>query len=202
MADTHQGVQHQAVVPGTSTGAVDPVVKHFCENSGRTTFALNVAKADFKFNAAHMMMASGKREKMHGHNYTASVMIKGVLGDDGYVLDFGVIKRAMRKICKQLDEHFLVAINSQDIIPTVYDKQVELQCSDGCFFSMPLEDCVLLPIVNTSAEELCRYLCQIFLEEITLNVLQSRGVSVVEVSLMETPQQEVSYQVTIPERGS
>lgn len=49
---------------------------------------------------------------MHGHNYQLAVTITGVVGPDGYVLDFGEIKKMSRVICKELNESFLVPMNS------------------------------------------------------------------------------------------
>ncbi len=34
--------------------------------------------------------------------------LRGVIGDDGYLLDFRIVKDAMRALCKALDERFLV----------------------------------------------------------------------------------------------
>lgn len=54
----------------------------------------------------------GFREKLHGHNYRLAVTITGQVGPDGYVLDFGEIKKISRVICKDLNESFLVPMNS------------------------------------------------------------------------------------------
>lgn len=49
---------------------------------------------------------------MHGHNYRLAVTITGAVGSDGYVVDFGEIKKISRVICKDLNESFLVPMNS------------------------------------------------------------------------------------------
>ena len=54
----------------------------------------------------------GFREKLHGHNYRLAVTITGQVGPDGYVVDFGEIKKISRVICKDLNESFLVPMNS------------------------------------------------------------------------------------------
>lgn len=38
--------------------------------------------------------------------------ITGAVGSDGYVVDFGEIKKISRVICKDLNESFLVPMNS------------------------------------------------------------------------------------------
>jgi dihydroneopterin triphosphate aldolase (PTPS-III) / 6-pyruvoyltetrahydropterin synthase len=67
------------------------------------------AKEDFKFHAAHFVAFEGYRERLHGHNYRVGVRLLGSrkIASDGYVVDFGDIKRATRTVCKQLNEHFL-----------------------------------------------------------------------------------------------
>ena len=54
----------------------------------------------------------GFREKLHGHNYRLAVTITGQVGKDGYVVDFGEIKKISRVICNELNESFLVPMNS------------------------------------------------------------------------------------------
>lgn len=54
----------------------------------------------------------GFREKLHGHNYRLAVTITGAVGPDGYVVDFGEIKKISRVICKDLNESFLVPMSS------------------------------------------------------------------------------------------
>lgn len=76
------------------------------------TFKVHVSKDYMKFNAAHFIAYKGFREKLHGHNYQLAVTITGVVGADGYVVDFGEIKKISRVICKDLNESFLVPMNS------------------------------------------------------------------------------------------
>ena len=39
-------------------------------------YSVFVAKADFKFNAAHFVAYKGFRERLHGHNYTVGVRLE------------------------------------------------------------------------------------------------------------------------------
>jgi 6-pyruvoyl-tetrahydropterin synthase len=107
-------------------------------------YSVHVAKADFKFNAAHFVAYKGFRERcvqpvcpcaadllppclllnnmpwllvlplqclpcrLHGHNYTVGVRLEAEgVRHDGYVMDFGDIKKVARKLCKELNELFL-----------------------------------------------------------------------------------------------
>jgi dihydroneopterin triphosphate aldolase (PTPS-III) / 6-pyruvoyltetrahydropterin synthase len=123
-----------------------------------------VSKADFKFNCAHFIAHKGFRERLHGHNYQISVKVVGgdVLSDDGYLIDFGDIKKVARSLCKSMNEYFLCPMKSDVMKIDVEETQVCLTCEDGAKFSFPKSDCIQLPIVHSSAEELSHYLwCQI-----------------------------------------
>ncbi|KAG6962801.1 hypothetical protein JG688_00008438 [Phytophthora aleatoria] len=81
-------------------------------NSKTKVVKVHVSKDYMKFNAAHFIAYKGFREKLHGHNYRLAVTITGQVGSDGYVVDFGEIKRISRVICKDLNESFLVPMKS------------------------------------------------------------------------------------------
>jgi 6-pyruvoyltetrahydropterin/6-carboxytetrahydropterin synthase len=123
-------------------------------------FEVLVAKPDFKFNCAHFIAYKGFRERLHGHNYTVSVRMTGFgqISSDGYLLDFGDIKKATRKICQDLNEHFICPMLSDAIIITEEENQLCLKCEDSSFFSFPKADCYQLPIIHSSAEELAHYM--------------------------------------------
>ena len=122
-------------------------------------FEVFVSKEDFKFNCAHFIAYKGFRERLHGHNYRVSVRVTGsdFINDDGYVLDFGDIKKVARKLCKSLNEYFICPTKSTDIVISEVDGQVCLECEDGSQFSFPRSDCAMLPIVHSSAEELAHW---------------------------------------------
>jgi 6-pyruvoyltetrahydropterin/6-carboxytetrahydropterin synthase len=152
------------------------------------TFEVFVSNDTFKFNAAHFMAYDGFRERLHGHNYRVAVRVEGRLHADGYVIDFGDIKRAARDLCAGMNERVIVPTRSDCLTIARERAEVSITCRDGSRFVFPEADCVFLPIVHSSAEELAAYLCERILA--TLPALASRGVSSVEVSVAEAPSQE------------
>ena len=129
-----------------------------------SSFEIMVSKADFKFNCAHFIAYKGFRERLHGHNYHLSVKLigHGRLNIDGYLIDFGDIKKATRSICQSFNEYFLCPMKSEAMTITEDKNNMCLNCEDGSFFSFPKADCILLPIYHSSAEELAHYIyCQI-----------------------------------------
>lgn len=62
-----------------------------------------------QFAAAHRLREfHGKCEQLHGHNWKIEVYVKGEsLGEDGLLMDFGVIKENTKKALQELDHTFL-----------------------------------------------------------------------------------------------
>ena len=62
-------------------------------------------RVESEFAAAHFLQDyHGKCENLHGHNYKVYAHIRGTeLDEGGMLLDFGILKTALRKICGILD---------------------------------------------------------------------------------------------------
>jgi len=160
-----------------------------------SSFEVFVSKESFKFNAAHFIAYPGFRERLHGHNYRVSVRMEGPVGDDGYVVDFGDIKRATREVCASLNERVIVPMLSDVIEIDVGDDEIRMTCEDGMRFSFPRTDCVLLDIRHSSAEELAAFLGERLKAE--LPILVARGVRVLEVGVAEAPGQEARFRIEL-----
>lgn len=161
----------------------------------KTSFEVYVSKDSFKFNAAHFIAYRGFRERLHGHNYRVSVRMEGPVGGDGYVVDFGDIKRAARDVCAALNERLIVPMLSDVITTKIDDGQVQMTCEDGTRFSFPVADCVLLQIRHSSAEELAEYVGGCL--KAALPILTDRGVTVLEVGVAEAPNQEARFRIEL-----
>lgn len=154
------------------------------------SFKVHVTKDYLKFSAAHFIAYKGFREALHGHNYRLSVDVEGDLGDQGYVLDFGVVKEIARDLCKRFNEKVLIPAQSDCLQIEERDGQCHVRYEDDRF-SFPMKDVVLVPIVHTSAEELARYL----VGELRQTLLQ-KGVArlrAIQVGVEETTGQAAFY---------
>jgi len=62
-------------------------------------------RAEEVFSAAHFLSHyHGKCEKLHGHNYKVRVTARGSsLDEGGMLLDFGLLKKALRAVTDELD---------------------------------------------------------------------------------------------------
>lgn len=123
----------------------------------RESFRVQVTKDYLKFSAAHFIAYPGFRERLHGHNYRVSVAAQGLLGPQGYVVDFGVVKRIARKLCDRLDERFIVPARSDCLSIAERGDTITIKF-EGDEFVFPIGDVIILPIVHSSAEELAQYL--------------------------------------------
>ena len=150
------------------------------------TFKVHVEKDYLKFNAAHFIAYTGFRERLHGHNYRVSVEIEGDLGQQGYVLDFGVVKDIAKRVCKRLDEKTLIPERS-DCLRIRTDGGQLVVHYEADEFRFPLADVMLLPIVHSSAEELARYLLGEIRRELQSDGID--GVRTIQVGVEETPGQ-------------
>lgn len=157
--------------------------------SGR--YQVYVAKEYLKFSAAHFIAYPGFRERLHGHNYQVAVRIEGELGPDGYVLDFGVVKKAAKRVCDSLDEYLILPVQSDCLQISPGESSVEVVYEDGSRFVFPRGDVQLVPIVHSSAEELARYVCGRVREELLAE--GARPWQRMEVSVAETPGQLATW---------
>ena len=169
----------------------------------QTTFEVAVSKDSFKFNAAHFVAYQGFRERLHGHNYKLLIRLLGsrTIGQDGYVLDFGELKAVAKRVCKDLNEHFICPMYSDVITMTEDDngENVNLVCQDGAKFSFPKGDCAMLPIVHSTVEEIAIYCWGQILIGLNAKYLRKRGILTMEVTCSEATGQEAVFRMDIPD---
>jgi 6-pyruvoyl-tetrahydropterin synthase len=156
-----------------------------------TRYSVVVAKDYLKFAAAHFIAYPGFREPLHGHNYQVSVRIEAELGPDGYVLDFGLVKRVAKALCEELDERVLLPERSDCLIVSRVDDAVEVTTEHGDRFRFPAADVRLLPIAHSSAEELAAHLLGRLRDALRAEA-GGRGLVGLEVGVAEAPGQ-VAY---------
>src|SRR3989442_6613298 len=134
------------------------------------------------------MASAGCCERLHGHNYQVSVRVEADLGRDGYVLDFGLVKRVAKALCEELDERVLLPERSDCLVVTRTEDAVEVRTEAGHRFRFPAADVRLLPIAHSSAEELAAYLLA-RLHEALRGEAGGRGLAAREVRVAGGPGQ-------------
>jgi 6-pyruvoyltetrahydropterin/6-carboxytetrahydropterin synthase len=163
-------------------------------------YSVVVSKDYLKFAAAHFIAYPGFREPLHGHNYQMSVRVEAALGPDGYVLDFGVVKRLAKALCEELDERVVLPLSSDCVTVREEGTSVSVVTETGDHFAFPRTDVRLLPIAHSSAEELAAYLLGRLRDALAAEV-GGRSLVALEVGVAEAPGQ-VAYCRTTCDAGS
>lgn len=129
-----------------------------------------VEKDSFVFSAGHFITFDGDNcERLHGHNYRASVEVTGPLDENQYVFDFIALRDIFASIIAGLDHRMLLPGESDKIQLTGQDNNWLVTYKDR-YWSFPKDECVVLPISNTTTELIAKWLGLQLLHE-----FQSRG---------------------------
>ena len=120
-------------------------------------FKVHVSKDYLVFCAAHFVTYDGVSEPLHGHNYRASVTVEGALQEDQFVFNFVTLKRIMRGLVDQLDHLTLLPEFNPRFRMIRANGEVTVEVQNRRYV-LPESDVKVLPISNTTAEELARYL--------------------------------------------
>jgi 6-pyruvoyltetrahydropterin/6-carboxytetrahydropterin synthase len=122
------------------------------------TFRVSLEKDNLVFSAAHFITFNGNIcESIHGHNYRVKCEIVGPLDENGYVVDFIALRDALTEIVNKLDHHVVLPTKHR-MIKVVDDGTEVVTTFEEKRWVFPSEDCVLLPIANTTAELMASYI--------------------------------------------
>src|SRR5678815_498490 len=123
-------------------------------------FKVRVTKDHLVFCCGHFISYQGHQcERLHGHNYRAAVEVEGRLQEDFYVFDFIALKHRTKEITDELDHFMLLPTKNAVIKVEEVGASVRARYRDREWV-FPRGDCVLLPIENTTAELIARYIGQ------------------------------------------
>jgi 6-pyruvoyltetrahydropterin/6-carboxytetrahydropterin synthase len=129
-------------------------------------YKVRVTKDHLVFCSGHFISYEGdKCERLHGHNYRATVEIEGELDENHYVFDFIALKHRTKAITDELDHRMMLATRNPLIRVEEGPRSVHVRYRDREWL-FPREDCVLLPIENTTTELLARYIAHRLLDDL------------------------------------
>jgi 6-pyruvoyltetrahydropterin/6-carboxytetrahydropterin synthase len=122
------------------------------------TYLVRMTKDYLVFSAAHFITFAGDIcERLHGHNYRVWAEVEGPLDENHYVVDFIALRDTLKAIIDELDHYVLLPTQHPLIHVTDYDDRVEAVFRERRWV-FPRGDCVLLPVPNTTAELVARYI--------------------------------------------
>jgi 6-pyruvoyltetrahydropterin/6-carboxytetrahydropterin synthase len=155
-------------------------------------FKVWVSKDQLIFCAGHFISYEGdKCERLHGHNYRTAVEIEGPLDVNSYVFDFIALKHLTKTLTDELDHRMLLPLRNHQIKVQEVGSAIQVRYRER-EWRFPRDDCVLLPIENTTAELLARHLGERLRE-----ALQTRyhfRPEVLRVEVEESPGQSATYE--------
>ena len=150
-------------------------------------FAVSVNPGELHFNAAHFITFNQTCENLHGHNFHVRIQAWGDNNDDAFVIDFVQLNRLAAGICLELNDKVLLPGRSEEVSVQQIEGQVEV-ASYGKRFSLPTENCLILPLANTTAEMLAWYLMERLVPMLEQHAALTH-VQVLEVAVEEADQQ-------------
>ncbi len=155
---------------------------------------LHLYKQNFKFSSAHFLIFDEQTaEKLHGHNYQVRVDIAVPAGQDlnktGYFVDFNFFKKVIKEQMDVWDEMVLLPKDHPDMKTNKKGNSLEVHFRDR-FYVFPLSEVHLLPVTNTSVEQLSKLLAEKFAKAFKVH-----GVRKVRVKVEETKGQAASVTI-------
>ena len=132
-------------------------------------------KSNFTFSACHILPAHKKCSRLHGHTYALHARIHGKQDKSGMIVDFAVIKDAMRKIVDELDHKVLLPEKK-----VVKEKNEVTIIEEGRRYVFPETDIALIDVPSLTAENLAKYVLEKICGEI-----KNKNISEIEIGLDE-----------------
>lgn len=118
------------------------------------------------FSAAHFITFNGDVcERLHGHNYRVAAEVHGPLDENHYVVDFIALRDALAAITAELDHHMLLPTTHPLIQVTADEREVLVTFRERRWI-FPREDCILLPVPNTTTELLAHWIGKRLLDDL------------------------------------
>lgn len=153
--------------------------------SASEKWSVRVTKDTLVFSAAHFITFNRNIcERIHGHNWRVEAEIEGPLDENHYVFDFIALRDGLQALVQELDHRVLLPDRHPSILVEVSqdDREVTARFGDRRWV-FPREDCLILPIENTTAELIARWIGQSLTER--LKLMQQPGLERLRISVEE-----------------
>ena len=81
-------------------------------NKAIKTLTIDGWSAGIRFSSCHMIPHHHKCSRLHGHTYVLHLKIEGFPDESGFLMDFSVIKKALKDIAGELDHRVILPANN------------------------------------------------------------------------------------------
>ena len=158
------------------------------------SWSISIEKDYLKFSAAHFLIfPDGTAERLHGHNYKVFADLHTELDQHGLVVNFQEIKPMVRKLCDELDEHLLIPGEHPVLTAEVHGPHYDIRYLDRQYL-IPKGEVIVLPISNTSAENLAAWFGRVLRSRMAEAWPQLR-IKSLTIGVEETPGQRGNWTV-------
>lgn len=141
---------------------------------------IQLHKEDMEFASGHFTIFSEtRRENLHGHNFRVYAELETALQAQlGMGFDYRIYKDILRRLCKQLDHHFLLPTKSP---------YLRIEEEGDCYYAyfnderIPFlkKDVLLLPLSNITVEQLGQwFIAQLVEDEQSIQKYQIYGITI------------------------
>ena len=121
------------------------------------SFHIRIANDGLIFSAGHFItMGGGTCERLHGHTYRVAAEVQGPLDENQCVVDFLAVHSALKAIVAELDHRMLLPTRHPTLRVLSQAGEIEVTWADRRWV-FPQDDCLLLPIANTTTELLAQH---------------------------------------------
>jgi 6-pyruvoyltetrahydropterin/6-carboxytetrahydropterin synthase len=126
-------------------------------------FQVKLRKAVHVFCAGHFITLTDTLcEAVHGHNWTVGVDVEGSPGPHGMVIDFIQLRDLLTAIVSRLDHRMLLPDRNPLLALTTAQGPTGRPETTVSFadrrWVFPADECVILPVANTTAEWIARWI--------------------------------------------
>ena len=160
-------------------------------------YKVRVTKDHLVFSAAHFITFNGTIcERLHGHNWRVAAELTGPLDENGYVFDFIALRDQLQKTVDLLDHRVLLPMQHPMIQVVEANNEVQATFEDRRWV-FPREDCILLPVANTTAELIAHWIGQQLLT--VLGSDKPSQIDVIQIEVEENFGQWAVCQLKVPQ---
>jgi len=157
------------------------------------TFQVAVAKESAGFSAAHFLTLPGHMcERLHGHNYRVAVRVEGGIDPaTGFLLDFAVLKQALKALIEPMDHKLLIPTANPALTVRQDGDRLALDYTWRDWLVVPRAHACLLPVRHTTAELLAEYLGSSVWDRLTTG---GAGLAALSLQVEESTGQTATWQ--------
>ena len=145
------------------------------------------------FSSAHFVVGENFIEPLHGHNYKILINVYGNQDEKNMIINFYDIKKVLQPIVNRLDHKILIPVDNELLEIKEKGEQIIIQVpSYDKEYEFPKSDVTMLPISNTTVEEISRYLANKLMWN---KEIKKENIDQVTVTVFEYEGQGVTYEL-------